>query len=466
VFRVENEISATLLNWGTFPAFLQVGKDSSKRTITAIEFSDQITDLSDQLCSWGIREKFVVAVFLENSSDFVAIFLSLLRIRAIPVLVKLESRTLELDEIFSNAQPHAVIAEQEHLLLLRPYAEGMIVVTRDQNRFSLAQSAEGLESREDIPDEIASINYTYRGYGYPLGALVTHAQYLHGARVLRDGMNEAPGERLLVMLPMAHIFSIVSCILIPLLYRLTSVIIDTMHPRHLFQCIHDCHVEFFSSVPEIYELLARVSDSTIDLSSLRVCFSGGSVLTPTSYANIKRAFSFELCHGYGLTEFTPVSYNRPNETRPGTVGPLCDEVDCRIDAPPSAQNGEIFVRTPSEIGEYYRRPRETFEAHCGEWFRTGDSGRIVDGHLVFEKELKNTCKINGSLVDLEEVSRAIRMDRDVEQVQVQWEKNALTARIALSRRINFEDKVKSLKSLLRRVLADHKIPKRIGALEE
>ena len=34
------------------------------------------------------------------------------------------------------------------------------------------------------------------------------------------------------------------------------------------------------------------------------------MLTPESYANLKRAFSVDLLHGYGLTEFTPVSGNR------------------------------------------------------------------------------------------------------------------------------------------------------------
>ena len=156
--------------------------------------------------------------------------MALLRIGAIPVMAKLECRAMELDEIFSNAEPQAVIAEKTHLRFLKPYLTNRIVITHAENRFSIEQSAEGLASRDDIPDDIASINYTYRGYGYPLGAMISHAQYLHGARVLQDGLRVEAGEKMLVMLPMTHIFTIVGCILVPLLCQATSVIVDTNAP--------------------------------------------------------------------------------------------------------------------------------------------------------------------------------------------------------------------------------------------
>jgi long-chain acyl-CoA synthetase len=269
---------------------------------------------------------------------------------------------------------------------------------------------------------------------------------------------------MLIILPMAHIFTLVGCIFAPLLHHMTSVIVDTMHPRLLFQHIRDFRIEHVTSVPEIYELLYRLHDPAIDFSSLKVFVSGGSMLTPESYANLTRAFSIDLLHGYGLTEFTPVSGNRRNEARPGTVGPLCDQVTCRIDAPASDGSGEILIRTPHETGVYYRRPRESEESRRDGWFCTGDIGRMEDGHLVFVKELKNTRKINGNLVDLEEIARAIRLDTDVAEARVGWEKNSLFAHLALSRHIDFNEKTKRLKSSLREILAEYKIPRQFNAL--
>lgn len=461
---IQKAIDATLHDWGDEPTFLQVSQACGITSTTCMEFSQQIIETARQLYAWGIREKYLVPILLGNSTDFITIFLSLLRIGAIPVLAKLDYRTLELNEIFSNAQPQAIIAEKEHLRFLKPYLQNTIVITRAENQFSLAQSAEGLRPREDIPDDIASINYTYRGYGYPLGAMISHAQYLHGARVLQDGLQGSAGEKMLIILPMAHIFTMVGCILVPLLYRMTSVIVDTMHPRLLFQYIRDLRIEYVTSVPEIYELLYRLRDPSADLSSLKVFVSGGSILTPDSYANLKRAFSIDLLHGYGLTEFTPVSRNMRHEARPGTVGPLCNQVECRIDALTPDGAGEILIKTPHETGVYYRRPRESGEAHRDGWFRTGDMGRIDQGHLVFVKELKNTRKINGNLVDMEEISHAIRLDKDVAEVQVGWENNSLFAHLALSQHIDFDEKTKRLKFSLREILAEYKVPKRFSVL--
>jgi long-chain acyl-CoA synthetase len=461
---IKDKVNSALLDWGEEPAFLQIKHAFGTTATTAIEFTRQLNETASQLHAWGIRERYLVPVFLSNSTDFITVFLSLLQIGAIPVLAKLEYRTLELDEIFSNAQPQAIIAEKEHLRFLKPYGKDTIIVTRDENGFSLAQSAAGGAPRGDIPDDIASINYTYRGHGYPLGAMVSHDQYLHGARVLQDGLQGARGEKMLIILPMAHIFTLVGCILVPLLYRMTSIIVDTMHPRLLFQYIRDLRIDYLTSVPEIYELLYRLRDPAVDLSSLKVFVSGGSILTPDSFANLKRAFSIDLLHGYGLTEFTPVSRNMRHAARSGTVGPLCDEVACRIESSSPDGAGEIQIRTPHMTGAYYRRPFESGEARRDGWFRTGDMGRMEDGHLVFVKELKNTRKINGNLVDMEEVTRAILLDKDVAAAHVGWENNTLSARLALSRKLDFEEKTKELKTSLRGILAEYKIPKRLSAL--
>jgi long-chain acyl-CoA synthetase len=464
VFRIEDEIDTAMRDWGDVPTLLQVSATRGTGSIGSVEFTNQVNEIASQLYAWGIRKKYLVPIFLGNSTDFIMIFFALLRIGAVPVMAKMEYRALELEEIFTNAQPQAVIAEKEHLRFLKPYLENIIVITRAENRLSLEQPADGLQPREDIPDDIASINYTYRGYGYPLGVMISHAQYLHGARAFQDTLKGAAGEKMLLLLPMAHIFTILGCILVPLLYGMTSVIVDTMHPRLLFRYIHDFRIENVTSVPEIYELLYRLRDPGADLSALKVFVSGGSLLTPDSYANLKEAFSVDVLHGYGLTEFTPVSGNVRQEARPGTVGPLCGQVECRIDASTADRVGEILIRTPHATGVYYRRSHESNEAHSDGWFRTGDIGCIDQGHLVFVKELKNTHKINGNLVDMEEVCRAIRQENSVADVQVGFDNNSIFAQLAVSRRIDSDEITKRLKSSLREILAEYKIPKRFNML--
>src|SRR5208282_5129651 len=285
--------------------------------------------------------------------------------------------------IFKNAQPQAVVTEADHLRFLGKYLSGAIVVVHGPQGLTLMQAGECEGPAQEIPDEVASINYTYRGYGYPLGAMVSHSQYLHGARVLRDGLCAEQTEKMLVILPMSHIFTLVGCVVMPLVYKMTAVVVSTLHPRRLFNCIRELQIDYMTAIPEIYGMLARVKEEQEELSSLKVLVSGGSLLTEKEHAAITSSMKVELCQGYGLTEFTPVSANRRYESRSGTVGPVCDEVNCRIEARGSEGEGEILIKAADIGGAYYRREEESRRANDAGWFRTGDVGRFEDGHLVF-----------------------------------------------------------------------------------
>lgn len=454
-------LSDALCDWGDRPCLLEVNREHGTTATSSQQLLRRVAEYAAQLLALGVRKGHFVPLFLHNSADFIVAFLSLLQIRAVPVMAKMEYRKMELDEIFRNAQPEAVIAEMHQIPVLESYLKGATVLTIENGSLCLLQSGGRERSRENIPPDLASINYTYRGYGYPLGAMVTHGQYLHGARVLQERLQGSKGERMLAILPMAHIFALVGCVLVPLLYGMSCVIADTLHPRTLFGCIADLHVDHLASVPEVYLLLARLHDPSVDLSSLKVFMSGGSLLTVDSYEHIKRVFSVDLLQGYGLTEFTLVSGNIRGRARAGTVGPVCSGVTCRIDSPGSDGVGEILIQAPQVGASYYGRPFESREALSDGWFGTGDLGRFDEDHLVFLRERKNTRKINGNMVDLEEVSRAIRLDPDVAEVHVGWERNELFADLGLSRRIDFEAKVKQLKTSLRTTIAGYKIPKRI-----
>ena len=461
---ITDSVRSTLSSWGEHQSFIELHPGSAALFTSAHQCLIDIAALAAQLHAWGVRPRQLVPIFIENSVDFIYIFLALLELKAIPILAKLDFRRMELDEVFANCLPQAIISESRHLPILKPYLTGIAVIERSQGRLRLSQTAEQSLVSQDIPDDIASINYTYRGNGYPLGAMVSHAQYLQGARVLQNGLQGLGGEKMLLILPMAHIFTLIGCILVPLLYRMTTVIACTLHPRHLFKYIAELQIDHICSVPEIYEMLFRLRDPALDLHSLKVFVSGGSLLTGDSFTKIKRAFAVDLLHGYGLTEFTPISRNVRLRARPNTVGTVGEGIECRIHSPNPEGIGEIQVKTPNIASGYFRRPKETREAFQNGWFRTGDLGYIENDHLVFVKELKKTRKINGNIVDLEELRRAIKQDPDVANCCVSCEGNSLTAKIAVHSRIDIQEKERDIRARLRGLLAEYKIPRQVGLL--
>ena len=358
------EVFVSLEHWGEHPVMTEITPGKPDISLSSDAFRLKVETLSRTFSDMGIRERTPVPLFLENSIDFPLVFLALLRLKAIPVMVKMDYRTLELTEVFGNLDPDIIISEKNHLSFIEPWLTGKTVITRNPDGFSVYQRGPERVRSIQVPDDVATINYTYRGYGYPLGSMASHSQYLHGAEIFQTKLQALPGESMLVFLPMSHIFTLIGCIIAPLMHNLTAVITRSMNPRHLFSTIAGHSVQHLLSIPEVYELLSRVKKAEDSLESLKVFVSGGSILSPEKYKEYGDRFGVEVIHGYGLTEFTPISSNMRGETRPGTIGPICDGVDCTFD------NGEILLDTPYITRGYYRRERETAETFKGGLFRT------------------------------------------------------------------------------------------------
>jgi len=464
--NITERIYETLDTWGDHPAVIDLSPGDAPLFVSAGELKSRIYAMSEFLKGFGIIRGFIVALFLENSADFVSLFFALIEIGAKPVPVNLAFRSIELDELIFNANPHAIITEEKNLPIVEPYCAGRIVIQRKSGIFKRIRGGDSSQQLEpaDIDDSIASINYTYRGFGYPLGALVPHGQYLAGAEALVEGLKPAAGDRMLVVLPFSYIFPLIGCLCVPLLNRVTAVISGTVNPLHLFGIIKKFDISIITAVPEVYELMYRLKDGSTHLPSLEVFVSGGSVISNELTEQLQDAFSVEYLHGYGLTEFTPVSRNIRGQGRPGTIGPVCRGLECRIDSQGSDGAGEILIRTPHMAKGYFRRPAETSDAFSGGWFRTGDIGKMEDGHLVFIREQKGTRKFKGNMVDLEEVRRALLMNPKVSDAEVACIDNVLSAGIEIDSGNDFDDDVQGIKKYLEDRIAKNKIPREFSRL--
>ena len=151
---------------------------------------------------------------------------------------------------------------------------------------------------------------------------------------------------------------------------------------------------------------------------LMVC--GGAPLY-TEYVEFFHAIGINLTNGYGITECAPfVSVNPIGKTKYGSVGSVLSCCQVHIQKESEGNDGEIWVSGDNVMIGYFNDPERTKNAMDGDWFKTGDLGRLdKDGYLYISGRSKNTIVLkNGKNVQPEEIEEKIKRNPLVEEVVV------------------------------------------------
>jgi long-chain acyl-CoA synthetase len=135
--------------------------------------------------------------------------------------------------------------------------------------------------------------------------------------------------------------------------------------------------------------------NVLGMSRIRVAYTGGAAIGPDLF-EFYRSLGINLKQLYGQTETGVYVCKQPNgEVKLDTVGKPLPGVEIRI-----ADSGEVQVRTPGMLKEYYKRPDATAESISADgWFLTGDAGFFdEDGHLKIIDRAKDVGRMaDGSL---------------------------------------------------------------------
>src|SRR5258708_10919631 len=205
-----------------------------------------------------------------------------------------------------------------------------------------------------MPDDTAVILYTSGTTGKPKGAELSHFNLFFNARTSADslGVDWRPDDVGLVTLPLFHSFGLSAVMGVLVTVGATMTLMARFDPVKAFEVIQRDRVTTFSGVPTMYFYLLNHPDrKKYDLSTLRICNSGGSALPVEVLQAWEREFGIKILEGYGLSETSPVaSFNvlfKP--TKAGTVGipiwgvdmKVVDEKDQEV---PVGELGEIVIR--------------------------------------------------------------------------------------------------------------------------
>ena len=326
------------------------------------------------------------------------------------------------------------------------------IVVADDARFgpspltSVVPSGDGIVTWDDFIDgaaetklpapdaaRLALIQYTGGTTGDPKGAMLTHANLSAATSAYRlwgeaDQLSQPGRERVLLVLPLFHIYALNSVMLRSLAEGQTLVL-HTRFDAETALAEIERGISVFAGVPTTWIAMCALPDfEHRNLSSLHYCASGGAPLPVEVARRLHALTGKELLGGRGMTEASPAGTNIPRNRpdKAGTIGlPLpgiyLDIV--ALDDParvlPAGEVGEIRISGPNVMQGYLNRPEETLASFSDGGFLSGDIGYIDAEGFFFIVDRKKDMIISGGFnVYPQMVEQAIYEHPDVEEVMV------------------------------------------------
>jgi len=376
-----------------------------KTTNSALTYTmllQKILGLSNQLDKSG---DFKAMLFMENREEWIISLYAAWKKNGIVVPVDYLSSLDDLIYILKDCLPEILFTSNEQLTKVKEaIAEAGIdttVINVDELQIPAGGEAESLPFPD--PPQTALILYTSGTTGNPKGVMLSYENiYTNLKAVCEDVPIYTHEERVMILLPLHHIFPLVGTILAPLYVGGKVAISPTIHTEDIMRTLQENQISIMIGVPRLYSLMAKGLKGKIKQSKAasvmlklatslnsrkfsRVLFntvhqkfgggmkymiSGGAQLDVDD-AKFFRYLGFEILEGYGLTETAPmISFTRPDKVRPGLPGQLLPGI--KVDF----VEDEIIVSGPNVMKGYYKRPEETAEVIRDEWLYTGDLGYL------------------------------------------------------------------------------------------
>jgi len=337
---------------------------------------------------------------------------------------------------------------------------------------------EPLEPENAGGNDAALLAYTSGTTGRPKGVPLSHANLLSSIRAAMRAWRWGANDVLVHALPFTHQHGL-GGVHATLLCGSRAVVHGKLDPGRLCATIESERATVLFAVPAIYEKLAAwegIEDA--DFSSLRLAVSGSAALSPALARKVSSLLGQDLLERYGSTE-SGLSVSNPYEgpRRFGSVGlPLPATelaiVDDEGRGLPPGDDGEIVLRGPQVFSGYWNLPDATKDSfYPGEWFRTGDIGRVDpdDGYLTITGRSKEMIISGGLNVYPREVELALEDHATVDKAAVvglpsdRWGEEVVAFVVpAQGREVDHGE----LTAHARQHLSAYKCPKRFFTIEQ
>ncbi len=455
------------------------------------EINKRCNRLANGLLSLDIKKGDRVAVLLLNCYQWMEIIFAVQKVGAVLVSVNTRLSPGEICAILNDAKAGVLIFGEEYASVFeraRATCQTLtlgIALGKDlpeaMNYGKLMENHSDEEPVVDVgPDDIAMIAYTSGTTGLPKGAVMLHRTILETIQDIPYRFEVVFKSRVSVSGPLS--LSTVIYMVLNLVYGAATTVLLKFDVLNVLKAVEKEKIEILSQASVPILMMATHPDADkYDLSTLKFLRYGGSPLNLTQLNQIKKIFKCALNQGYGSTEtFSQIclqsdydhdvgedeekierfkSVGRPwkdNQVR------LVDDEDRDV---PMGEVGEIILRSPRMLVEYWNNPEETKKAFRNGWLHTNDLAYTDEEGYVFIVDRKSDMvKSGGFSVYPAEVEKILLDHPGVSEVAVvsapdeKWGERIVAVVVPQE---GVPPAVDELMDFCRGKIADYKIPKQI-----
>lgn len=352
-----------------------IALQDSNRKFTYIEMDQEVAKFRAVLASNGIKKGDVVGVYAPNSIEWVKAFLAITTSGCLAVLLPPHLPEQALFGLGMKYQMKAIVyhpALNEKIDALNKLPHQMALIN------ALSTSEESLPSVECDKKDPCVIIFTGGTTGKSKGALLNHGALTRGSYNGCLGVKDVFNQRMLLVLPLTHVFGLVRNLLTTL--QTGGTLFITQNNKDMFK---DCAI----FKPTVMVMVPALAEMCLNLSkqfhrnmlgeSLKLIICGASTVPPYLVKEYK-PLGITLLPGYGLTESSNLVSGNPNgEYKPASVGFPYPGQDLKI------VDGELWIKGDNILDCYYKEEEETKNAFSDDgYFKTGDLVRFDgEGYL-------------------------------------------------------------------------------------
>jgi long-chain acyl-CoA synthetase len=355
----------------------------------------------------GVKPGDRVGIMLPNVPYFPVCYYGILRAGAIVVPMNVLLKKREVGYYLSDPEAKLLIAwgdfaEAAETGAEEAGAECLLVTPGEfENIVGAAEAVTDVAQTDD--GDTAVILYTSGTTGQPKGAELSNANLSRNAEASRGLFGLGSEAVVLGALPLFHTFGQTCGMNATLGGGGTLTLIPRFDPAKALEIIQRDEVNVFQGVPTMYGAMLHLDNrEDYDVSTLRVCASGGSAMPVELMRGFEEAFGCKVLEGYGLSESSPVaSFNHPDrERKPGSIGTPIEGVEMKVldddgNEVDQGDVGEIVIKGHNVMNGYWKRDDATAETIVDGWLHTGDIGKVDEDGYFFIVDRKKEMIIRG-----------------------------------------------------------------------